>query len=291
MSAYFDRLGLSILLPHTIVGPAELPADADRQLRKHEHEMNYHPLVPGKRYVLLPVVLMFLMATVSLQADSGNTLLVGHFSRLRPGDSFDPDWKPLTFKKIKRHTAYSLVAEDDVVVLKAESNSSASGLIRKMGIDPKEYPIVSWRWKVTQVYEAGDVTKKEGDDYPGRLYIAFEYDPTKLSFFEKAKFKAAKLFYGEYPPTCAINYIWASNAPEGTIVPNVYDRRSMMIAVESGSNHLNRWVREERNILEDFQEAFGGEPPVISAVAIMTDTDDTKSSAVSYYGDIVFKKK
>ena len=234
---------------------------------------------------------MILLNAVTIHADPGNDLVIGCFSKSHPGDSFDPDWKSLTFKKIQKHTTYSLVAEDGIVVVKAESMSSASGLIRKMRIDPKEYPLVTWQWKVAQVYEAGDVSKKEGDDYPARLYITFEYDPTKLSFFEKAKYQAAKLFYGEYPPMCAINYIWASNAPIGTAVPNAYSKRSMMIVVESGTNRLNRWVREERNVLEDFRKVFEGEPPMITGVSIMTDTDNTKASAVSYYGDIVFKKK
>ncbi|MFC1828126.1 DUF3047 domain-containing protein [Thermodesulfobacteriota bacterium] len=253
--------------------------------------MNQYRFIRRNKYFLFPIFLVFLLAAVTLQADPGNTLIVGDFSRVDSGGVLPPDWKPLTFKKIKRHTAYSLAEDNGIVVVKAESGSSASGLIRKMRIDPREYPLITWQWKVTQVYEAGDVTKKEGDDYPARLYIAFEYDPTKLSFFEKAKYTAAKFFYGEYPPMCAINYIWASNAPEGTTVPNAYSKRSMMIVVESGTHRLNRWVREARNILEDFREVFGGEPPMITGVAIMTDTDNTRASAVSYYGDIVFQKE
>jgi len=255
------------------------------------HRMNRYDRKTDRWYFALLVFLLFILKTAPFQADSDHLLKVGDFSKADSGSALPPGWKPLTFKKIQKHTTYSLVAEDGIVVVKAESTSSASGLIRKMRIDPKEYPLVTWQWKVAQVYEAGDVSKKEGDDYPARLYITFEYDPTKLSFFEKAKYGAAKLFYGEYPPMCAINYIWASNAPIGTAVPNAYSKRSMMIVVESGANRLNRWVREERNVLEDFRKVFEGEPPMITGVSIMTDTDNTKASAVSYYGDIVFKKK
>jgi len=41
-----------------------------------------------------------------------------------------------------------------------------------------------------------------------------------LGLFEKAKFDLARLFYGQYSPIAAINYIWESNSPIGTIVPN-----------------------------------------------------------------------
>jgi hypothetical protein len=65
----------------------------------------------------------------------------------------------------------------------------------------------------------------------------------------------------------------------------------MMIAVESGVQKLNNWVEEVRNIYHDYKKAYGEEPPLISGVAIMTDSDNTKESAVSFFGDIVFHKK
>jgi hypothetical protein len=52
---------------------------------------------------------------------------------------------------------------------------------------------------------------------------------------------------------------------------------------------VGRWQVEERNVYEDYKRAFGMEPPPISGVVIMTDTDDTEESATAYYGDIVFR--
>jgi hypothetical protein len=74
------------------------------------------------------------------------------------------------------------------------------------------------------------------------------------------------------------------------MVPNPYTDRIMMIVVESGADKRNQWVSEERNVSEDYKRAFGEEPPMISGVAIMTDTDNTRESATAYYGDIFFKK-
>ena len=215
----------------------------------------------------------------------------GKFSAEPPGNSLPAGWKPLTFKKIEKHTSYTLVKEGDAVVVKADAQASASGLTREIKINPKEYPIVQWRWKVENILKKGDVRRKEGDDYPARLYIAFEYDPGKLGFFEKAKYGMAKLLYGQYPPLGAIDYIWESNAPVGTVVPNPYTDRVFMIVVESGTTNLHQWITEERNVYEDYEKAFGKSPPMISGVAIMTDTDNTGESATAYYGDIFFKKK
>ena len=215
---------------------------------------------------------------------------VGKFSMATVGDALPPGWKPLAFKKIEKHTTYTLVKDDNTVVVKAVAEASASGLTREIKINSKEYPIVQWRWKVMNILKKGDVHKKEGDDYPARIYITFEYDSSKLSFFEKAKYNTIKLLYGQYPPLAAINYIWESTAPVGTMVPNPYTDRVMMFVVESGPAKLNQWVDEERNIFEDYKKAFGQEPPIISGVAIMTDTDNTGESAVAYYGNIFFKK-
>jgi len=247
-----------------------------------------------KRTILLLTILpcFFLLVWFSFViAQPIEIIEVGNFSSLRAGSDFPSAWKPLTFKKVKQHTRYSLVADNGVVVVKAASNSSASGLIRKVEIDPKIYPIVTWRWKVTKIYEKGDVTKKKGDDYPARIYITLKYDPSKAGFLKKMKYETVKTLYGEYPPVAVLNYIWASNAPEGTIVPSPYTDRDMMIAVESGGQKLNSWVEEERNIYQDYKKAYGEEPPLISGVAIMTDSDNTKESAVSYFGDITFHKK
>lgn len=216
---------------------------------------------------------------------------VGKFSAARADEILPAGWRPLTFKKIDRHTSYALVKDEGITVVRAAANASASGLTREIRIDLKEYPIVKWRWKVSNILKKGDVRHKEGDDYPARIYITFEYDPAKVSVFEKAKYEGIQLLYGEYPPLAAINYIWESKAPKGTMIPNPYTDRVMMFVVESGAARLNQWVDEERNVYEDYRQAFGQEPPLISGVAIMTDTDNTKEQATAYYGDILFKKK
>ena len=67
--------------------------------------------------------------------------------------------------------------------------------------------------------------------------------------------------------------------------------RKIMIVVQSGESRINTWVVEEQNVYEDYKKIFGDEPPMIAEVGIMTDTDDTKESALSFYGDIVFRSK
>jgi len=244
-----------------------------------------------RRVTLISILVFYLFGSpAAIHAQSQPVIEVGKFSAAAVGQKFPDGWKPLTFKKIEKHTTYTLVKDNDTVVVKAVAEASASGLTREIKIDPKEYPVVQWRWNVMNILKKGDVHRKEGDDYPARIYITFEYDPSKLSFFEKTKYEAVRLLYGEYPPLAAINYIWESKAPVGTMVPNPYTDRVMMFVVESGAAKLDQWVSEERNVYEDYKRAFKEEPPMISGVAIMTDTDNTGESAIAFYGDIIFKK-
>ena len=237
-------------------------------------------------YILVSMTVLFCRHLVY---GGQKTLVVGNFSEITNSDELPKGWEPLYFKNINLHTTYEPVKDGDTVVIKAQSKSSSSGLIRKIQLDPKDYPIISWRWKISNIYDKGDVRTKEGDDYPARVYITFAYDPEKVGIFERVKFNAARLFYGDYPPSAALNYIWANIAEKGTVVPNAYTDRAMMIVVQSGEFKTNKWIYNERNILDDYVNAFGTNPPQISGVAIMTDSDNTHESATTYYGDIVFK--
>ena len=232
--------------------------------------------------------LLFASALLLPAAHAIGQLEVGKFSAAREGAALPEGWRPLTFPKVERHTTYELVREGGAVVIRARSEAAASGLARQIRIDPREYPIVRWRWKVENLLQKSDIGRKRGDDYPARLYITFEYEPDKVGAGQRAKYRLGRLIFGDIP-IAALNYVWDGKAAAGTIVDNAYTDFAKMVVVRSGPQALGTWVEEERNVYEDYKKAFGGEPPMIKGVAIMTDTDDTGESATAYYGDIVFR--
>ena len=198
-----------------------------------------------------------------------------------------PEWRPQTFPDINSHTSYAAVPDAAYrQVVKASANASASGLLRKITLDAHAYPILRWRWKADNLIAGGDVTRKEGDDYAARVYVSFAYDPARVSLLDRARYGIVRLLYGEYPPLAVLNFIWDGKAAAGTLVVNPHTSRVQMFVVESGRARLHEWLSYERNILEDYRRAFGEEPPLISGIAIMTDTDNTGESAVAYYGNI-----
>jgi len=231
----------------------------------------------------LGLFLLLLLSAIGAAAEVPPILL---FDAQVGENSFPLGWQPLTFNKIDRHTQYRLIEEDGRQIIEAESEGSASGLIRPLDLDPKIYRTLSWCWKVKGIIKKGDVRTKAGDDYAARIYVTFKFDPDRASFFEAAKFLTYKLFYGEYPPKAALNYVWANRMQVGEMVPNAYTERAMMIAVESGEEKVGQWRCEKRNLFEDYQAAFGEMPPYISGIAVMTDTDNTGESARAFYADL-----
>jgi len=169
-------------------------------------------------------------------------------------------------KSFRGATDYSLIRDDGRTVVKATSKGTASGLFKKVQLDPATFRYLRWSWKVSDIVKNGDETTKAGDDYAARVYVVF---PGR--FFWQSK---------------AINYIWANRLAKGGALPNAFTSHAMMLAVESGPERAGQWITEERDILADYRRLFGDDPREIGAIAIMTDTDNTGSEATAWYGDI-----
>ena len=174
-------------------------------------------------------------------------------------------------KSFKGSTEYQLVQEDGRTVVKASSHNTASGLVKKIHFNPALYRYLRWSWKVNGPVPGGDEKSKVGDDYAARVYVVF----------------SGRFFW----QTRAINYIWANRLAKGDSIANAYTSNAMMLAVESGNNMSGRWVTEERDIVADYRRLFGSDPGEASAIAIMTDTDNTGSTATAWYGDITLATK
>lgn len=230
------------------------------------------------------LMLALLLASPALMAQEP---LLQPFSTM---SSLSDGWEPLEFPRIDRHTRYELVTDDGVQVIKATADNSASGLIARLSLAPGDSLILRWQWKVSNVFEQGDARKKSGDDYPARIYVAFEFQPDKAGFFERAKRKTVEVMFGETLPGNALNYIWANRLPEQSIVANAFTDQTMMVAVNSGPEQTGEWVTVERDIVADYREAFGENPPRIVGVAIMSDADNTGERATAWYRDLVLEK-
>lgn len=213
--------------------------------------------------------------------------MIDRFSAETEAGRIPKGWEELTFKKIPNHTRYTVLQEGNNFVLKAVSKNSSSGILKKVQLSPKDYPILKWRWKIENILQKADARKKGGDDYPARVYVAFKYAPERAGVWEKTKYGIVKKLYGQVPPKGALNYVWDNKLAVGAALDNAYTDRAKMVVVESGKKLAGQWISEERNIFEDYKKLFGSDPPEISFIAVMSDTDNTGESAVAYFDDIV----
>jgi hypothetical protein len=236
------------------------------------------PMMLNMTHCLLFIMLILLPATMpspALGSDGRDVLFREDFRSL-------DNWKPLFFPKIKKHSTYTIETEGQVHVLKTESNGSASAIVYKKSFTVYEHPRVTWRWKVGNVYKKGDARTKEGDDYPIRVYIMFEYDPEQAGALEKIKYGLAKSIYGEYPPHSSLSYVWSNKDDADTFLVSPYTDKAEMVLLEKGQEKVGTWVEEEINIFDDYLKAFGVKPPVRARIAVMNDSDNTGESSVSY---------
>lgn len=248
------------------------------------------PRCHSKGLTLLCLSLIGLSGSAGASQSDDDPRFVGHFSAEQLSHITPVGWRPLIFPSIANKTAYFLTRDRDRTVVQAVSHASASAYFKKVSIDPQRYPILRWSWKIQNTLAGGDIRSREGDDYAARIYVAFDYDPARLTGLERVKYKLYLLLHDEPPPLAVINYVWGNQAAPGTMVSNAYSSRVKMIVLRSGAAQLRHWLTEERDIYQDYQAAFGEKPGKITGIAIMTDTDNTGESATAWYGDIGFHR-
>lgn len=207
------------------------------------------------------------------------------FSVFRPGDPIPPEWRDWSLSRLKPKSRYELVEDAGATVLKGSAQASASGLLHRLDLDPRERPVFSWRWKVMALAPS----EASPDDSPARVMVSFAGDVQKLPFGDRLFYDQFRLFTGQKLPYAGLMYVWGSRTPRGATVHNGYTSRIKIIAVESGDGKLGEWLEETRNVEADYRRAFGEEPGRIVSVGIMTETDAGDRVLEAYYGDIRFR--
>lgn len=153
------------------------------------------------------------------------------------------------------------------------STESSFGLHKTVEVDLKEFPILSWRWKVDRLPVAGDAREKSKNDQAAQLYVIFPHPLIKMR-----------------SPT--LGYLWDSNAPTGTITDGYSPVTPIkVIVLRSGKQQLGKWVQERRNVAEDYVRLFGQNSlPKVGRVAIWINTQHTKSTAQASFADLQFQR-
>ncbi|ULX55199.1 hypothetical protein A9P79_25490 [Cupriavidus taiwanensis] len=206
------------------------------------------------------------------------------FSVSPRGNQLPVGWQPWTINRNKIPTTYSMAEVDQRVVVHAKADSSASGLY--VPLRERDAGMLRWTWKTSGIIRNADNSHGPREDSPLRLFVAFDGDKGALPLKDQLMYEMARLTTGREMPYATLMYIWGGQRAEGAVVKNPHTDRVRMIVVDSGMKHANEWRCHERDLRADYRKAFGTDPGRVIAVGIMTDTDNTKSKAEAWYGDI-----
>ncbi len=177
------------------------------------------------------------------------------------------EWQPIL---IRGETEYRVTAESGKVAIRAVGQRSASGLMRRVRVDAMRCPIINWSWRLDRLQESADITVKEKEDVAAALFLLFG-DPGFLPNPRRVP---------------SLRYVWTNErTPVEALVDSPYLPGVVKsIVVRSGSTPSD-WFIETRNVLKDFERAFGYVPQdAIEAIVLFTDNDQTQEPVIAYYG-------
>ena len=182
------------------------------------------------------------------------------------------EMKTLEVRKIKSETTYTLGSNENGNYLKAESEGKASGLGKEIKINLLKTPFINITWKVEKDLSGINENSKKGHDYAARVFVIKKTGATALS-------------------NRAINYVFSSNNLVGENWSSPYTKKSIDYVLSTTKEHHNQWITVKANVREHFKKFHDLDVKELNGVAIMTDTDNSKLKAISYYQNIYFSSE
>jgi hypothetical protein len=196
-----------------------------------------------------------------------------------------PGWHHLSFPG-KTATRFHYARKDGRDAVSVLASSSASMLRRKVRIEPAELAGVRFSWKVPQLIEGADLALRDADDSPVRVVLFFEGDRSRFSVRDSLLAELVRSVTGEEMPYATLMYVWCNRREPGTVIASPRTARVRTMVVESGTRNLNQWLDYERDIRADYERAFGEAPGALVGIGIMSDSDNTRSTAQAWYGPV-----
>lgn len=184
----------------------------------------------------------------------------------------DTELSKLEVRKVRgadNKTNYSVGSNENGNYLKAIANNAASGLGKEIKINLNKTPIINITWKVEKDLPGIKENTKKGHDFAARVFVIKKTGATPLS-------------------NRAINYVFSSNNEVGFNSPSPYTKKSIDNVLATTKENLDKWVTVKANVKEDFKKFHNLDVNELDGLAIMSDTDNSKLEAITYYQNIYF---
>lgn len=186
----------------------------------------------------------------------------------------------------KRATRYQWGVKEGRRAVLAQSDRSASMWRQRVKPALQSARELQFSWWLPELNAAARVGEAERGDASARVLLGFGGDVSALPLRTRMLFDLAQALTGESPPYATLAYVWDPVLPVGTVVPDPRTDRIRKIVVESGAEGLRRWRDHRRDLAADFELAFGEKPGPLLHVALMTDSDNTGTTAQAWYGPV-----
>jgi hypothetical protein len=185
---------------------------------------------------------------------------VEDFSKGKVGQ-FPPDWKP---RKDAGRQVYAVQEQDGKRFLHAAARGLGIQAAKELEWDLTAYPVLAWSWRPVEFPKGSDERQSKTNDSALSVYAVFPHTSWSVK---------------------SVKYIWSAVAPVGTPVTTSQGLTKGRI-VRSGTQRKGEWVEERVNVLEDYRKYFKeSDVPKPAGIAVLTDSDDTKSSAQGDYAN------
>lgn len=213
-------------------------------------------------YVCSKLIITAISLAISRESDVEykNVLTIEDFTNVDNVKELPPGWHASR----KDRSMFNIISERDDFFVRLNVKNKCTSFGKPVTFSTDSLPFLKWKWRVIALPEGGCENKRGKNDSGAGVYVIF-----------KGAFKLNKI----------IKYVWSSTLPVGTIVASPYNNNTKIVVLQSGKEHMGEWVNQTVNIRMDFTRLFKYEPPVVVGIAILTDSDNTSSSAIADYDD------
>jgi Protein of unknown function (DUF3047) len=194
-------------------------------------------------------------------------------------------WEPVKLPG-KGLTEFKLARQGGKAALMAHAQSSASMMRQALHVPADQLGRLQFQWQIEGLIAQADMRERDSEDSPVRLILAFEGDRGRFSAKNAMLSELTQALTGEPLPFATLMYVWCNRCPVESVIVNPRTDRIRKLVVESGPDHVKQWRHYQRDVRADFEKAFGEAPGALVGMAIMTDSDNTRSEVRAWYGDI-----
>ena len=193
------------------------------------------------------------------------TITLEDFESSAVGD-FPPNWS-WQRKDERKSKPYRVVNEDGNNYLAATDTGESVVIGRDIRWNLREYPYVSFRWRVHEIPEGGDERFDDKVDSAAGIYFVY------------------RRRFGVIPES--VKYVWSSTLSVGSAMQRKGVGKPWMVVAGSGSDGLGIWHTYVFNLYEAYEQTFGHKPPDRPVgIGILSDANSTHSHAYADYDDI-----